>query len=225
MKSVQTALVILHLSIVTLLPACAGKTKPYVPLQVEPLAEGLARIILTREDQIAGSGSPFEVVDIGDNVNPNSMMACQYMRGSDGMHYRVMPVKELSKHKYDGFVTAGLLWTNPELLTYIYCGNERRQCGSELKEQLLKQEGFLRGDVGLVGSKDYYALRLTAHVRSFMRPAGLLTGDEHAWTDQPVLSSNPPPLIDPDISLLEKARRQEFETVAIVWLTHSLQAL
>lgn len=215
MKVVHIALIVLQLSTLTFLTACAGKTKPYIPGQAEPLADGLARIILTRENQLAGAGSPFEVVDIGDNVKPNSMVACLLLGNLELQQSRFMPVKELSKPKYDTFVSTGLLWTNPDLVTSVYCGNADRQCGTELRDQLAKQEGFLRGDVGLMESNEYYALRLTGHTKSNTRPAGLLTGDMHAISNRPILSKNPPPVIDPDISLLEKIRRQVFETVEI----------
>lgn len=44
---------------------CAGKTKPHIPDQAPPMGHGMARIVLTREAQLAGAGSPIYIVDTG----------------------------------------------------------------------------------------------------------------------------------------------------------------
>jgi hypothetical protein len=44
---------------------CAGKTKPYIPDQAPPIGKGMGRIVLTRESQLAGAGSPIYIVDTG----------------------------------------------------------------------------------------------------------------------------------------------------------------
>lgn len=204
----------IHLGIifsVGFLVACSGVTKPYIPEQTIPVADGMARIILTRENQVAGAGSPIEILDIGENVSPNSMLACSYMREGD----RLMDVRVLATAQYNFWVDAEFLWTNPNLVSSVSCGTSNKACGAELKNELMQQEGFLRGDVGILLSDESYALRLTAHKRSRTRPTGMLLGDAHAWTSKPVVSENAPPLIDPSIALLEKARLQEFETVQI----------
>jgi hypothetical protein len=202
---------IVFISSLTFFTACFGTTKPYIPDHTEPLADGMARIILTREKQLAGAGSPIEILDIGENVNPNSMMACSYMREGN----KLMDVRELAKPQYDYWVNTEFLWTNPSQVTSVSCGTSHGECGTELKNELIGQEGFLRGDVGLLLSENYYALRLTGHRRSSSRPTGILVGDTDAWTSRPVVSKKAPPLIDPSISLLEKIRQQQFETVEI----------
>lgn len=205
---------IIHIVLIfslTFLTACLGRTKPYIPDHTEPLADGLARIILTRENQLAGAGSPIEILDIGENIIPNSMMACSHMREGN----KLMDVMELAKPQYDYWVNTEFLWSNPSLVTSASCGTSHEECGTELKDELIKKEGFLRGDIGILLSENYYALRLTGHRRSASRPTGILVGDAHALTSSPVVSKKAPPLIDPSISLLEKVRQQQFETVEI----------
>jgi hypothetical protein len=58
-------LAVLCFSGLLLFSGCAGKTKPDIPDQVPPIGKGMARIVLTREAQLAGAGSPIYIVDTG----------------------------------------------------------------------------------------------------------------------------------------------------------------
>lgn len=212
MKAVRIVLIYLQIIILTLLTACAGKTKPYIPNQIEPLANGMARIILTRDGQFAGSRNPFEVVDIGNSIEPNSMMAflqtsSLYIKLATSAESALLP-------KNIGWANVELLWTNPYLLPTVSCGNARHSCGSLLKDQLIYQDGFLRGDVGLMESNDHYAMQLTGHVLCGDKPDDLYVKKERLVPNQPILSINPPTTIEPDITLMEKVRLQKYETIA-----------
>ncbi len=53
---------------------CAGPIKPDIPKHLPVLGEGKARIVFTREKQIAGADSPIIVIDIGASIEPNAMI-------------------------------------------------------------------------------------------------------------------------------------------------------
>ena len=61
--------------LLAVLAGCAGPTRPDIPDQLPGLAKDRARIVFTREKQIAGAGSPIIVVDIGENIEPNAMVS------------------------------------------------------------------------------------------------------------------------------------------------------
>jgi hypothetical protein len=74
MESIATQCKLLIALCALYLTGCAGPTKPDVPTHLPVLGEEMARIVFTREKQVAGAGSPFIVIDIGDQIEPNAMI-------------------------------------------------------------------------------------------------------------------------------------------------------
>lgn len=205
-----------------------GTTKPYIPQELDKPNGDMARIVVTRENQLAGAGSSFELIDVGANIDANGMIAVallnheQVIQNPQILHVNkqllqnnyiflsnIWPLEELVKPEYDYFVTTVFFWANPSKLKYLFCGSANGVCGNELKEELIEKEGFLRGDVGLYQSKEIYALRLAGHTVSPAKISGMLIGDPVAFNQEPILSKHPPKLIKPDLALMKRVRRYD----------------
>jgi hypothetical protein len=124
MKRTNLLLVLALGSLWFLIAGCAGQTKPEIPDALPSLDAGKARIILTREKQLGGAGSPVIFLDIGENVSPNAML---YIEGES--------VKEIL-HKRD-FATTSLtglfgkellLWADPATVNPLACGHFETGC-------------------------------------------------------------------------------------------------
>lgn len=99
-----------------LISGCAGQTKPDIPADLPLLKNSEARVILTREKQIAGAGSPMVIIDIGENIQPNAMM-----------HIVYKPIEDiLGEENFATIIGVSVgdifLWFNPELVKPLYCG-------------------------------------------------------------------------------------------------------
>ena len=75
MKKFVRAGIFSVLGLSLLLCGCIGKTKADIPDGIPPLADDAVRIILTRERQVAGAASTVVFIDIGENIDPNGIMA------------------------------------------------------------------------------------------------------------------------------------------------------
>jgi hypothetical protein len=208
---------------------CVGITKPNMPQGLDNLRNDKARIVVTRENQLAGAGSHFELIDVGTNIDANGMMAVtllnheqflqnprviqrinkEFLRNNYIFFSNIWPLEELVKPEYDYFVATAFFWANPNKLNNRFCGSANGICGNELKKELIEKEGFLRGDVGLYKSKEVYALRLAGHTVSPAKISGMLVGDRVAFNQEPILSEQPPKLIKIDLALLERVMRYD----------------
>jgi hypothetical protein len=109
--------------LVFFLAGCVGQTRPEIPATLPHPENHLARIILTREKQLAGAGSPIIFLDIGKNISPNAMM---YIKG--------VPVEEILNKKNFASTAIGIgfdnlfLWYNPKLVKTLYCGDAGNAC-------------------------------------------------------------------------------------------------
>lgn len=225
-----------------------GTTKPFIPQGLDKPNSNMARIVVTRENQLAGAGSQFELIDVGTNINANGMIAVALMNHEQVIQNpqfllnnkellqkdyilssNIWPLEELIKPEYDCFVTTVFFWANPNKLHYRFCGRANSICGNELKEELIKNDGFLRGDVGLYQSTEAYALRLAGHTVSPAKTSGMFIGDPAAFNQEPILSKRPPKLIKPDLALMERIRRYDigFTEIAkdLTYGSYSVQAI
>lgn len=96
-----------------LLYGCASQTRPFIPTDIPPINKDEARIIFTRENQIAGAISPIIIIDIGDNIEPNAFI---YMRGLD--------VEDILKGENIASIAGvfiDFMWFNPNRVKPLYC--------------------------------------------------------------------------------------------------------
>ena len=102
------------------LTGCAGPTKPDVPTNLIPIGEGKARIIFTRENQVAGAGSPFVVVDIGEQIEPNAMIHMQ------GLTLQEVLTQENIASEQGALVN--FLWVDRDKVKPLYCADNGPGC-------------------------------------------------------------------------------------------------
>ncbi len=103
---------------------CAGQTQPEIPNTLPSLDADKARIILTREKQLAGAGSPVIFLDIGDNVSPNAML---YIKGEAVKE--VLHKKDFATTSLTGLIGKELfLWADPASVNPLACGDFDTGC-------------------------------------------------------------------------------------------------
>ena len=103
-----------------LLCGCAGQTKPYIPGDIVQLKDDEARVILTREKQIAGAASSVIFIDAGKEIVPNAIL---YLHNLD--------IEDLIKNENVASVSGGLIdfmWFNPKRVRPLHCGNMKDGC-------------------------------------------------------------------------------------------------
>ena len=127
-----------------LICGCAGQTKPYIPDVIPEIENGMSRIVLTREQQIAGAGSPMIVIDIGENIHPNSMMYINNLSVEDILEGE--NIASLSG------APVYFMWFNSRMVQPLYCGNKEPGCIEyHWRWPHDKSNGFLFGGLAVVG--------------------------------------------------------------------------
>jgi hypothetical protein len=122
-----------------LLNGCASTPKPYVPEQLPQISAGKARILVSRESQLAGARWNLDLVDIGEGIAPNGLIAYRFLRTDYFVTLDSLPRERLS-----GNLSFDFFWRNPNLIKSLYCGNGKQTCERSFGH------GFYRGDLGLL---------------------------------------------------------------------------
>jgi len=103
---------------------CAGQTQPDIPATLPSIDSGMARIILTREKQLAGAGSPIVFLDIGENISPNAMLYIKVEAVEEILHREDFAATSLT-----GFLGNEIfLWADPALVNPLACGDFDSGC-------------------------------------------------------------------------------------------------
>lgn len=108
-------LVLMLIGLSVLLGACAGQIKPDIPDHLHSQKSDEARIILTREKQIAGAISPMIVIDIGTNIAPNAML-----------YIADLPMEQVIEQENIASIAGvpiDFMWFMPHRVNPLYCGD------------------------------------------------------------------------------------------------------
>lgn len=145
---------------------CAGRTPPYIPNQVLQVNSDMARIIFTRESQIAGARWDLDLVDIGENIEPNAMISYRFCRSNDFMRLEDLLRSDINRDIMNDF-----FWRNPEKITSLYCGDGKSECDNEYGL------GLFSGDIGLIWETGV-ALGMSGHTAVEMVEDGQSLSDQ-----------------------------------------------
>jgi len=122
MKKPSTIIVLFAILLILGISGCATQTKHFIPDDIPEIKNGMSRIVLTRESQLAGAGSPMIILDIGENIKPNGMV-----------YFKDIKVEDILKKENFASI-AGIpndriwFWFNPELVTAKYCSDNGPGC-------------------------------------------------------------------------------------------------
>ena len=123
----------------SLLAGCGGMTKPHVPPNLPQPADGMARIVMTRESQLSGARWALDLVDVGDNITPNGMISYRI-----GRSRKPTPFEKIQPTDLNGDIFYDFIWINPDLVAPAYCGNGAKACENDYGN------GLIKGDLALV---------------------------------------------------------------------------
>ena len=112
------------MALFVVLMGCAGQTQPEVPLDLPQIASDQARIVLTREKQLAGAGSPIVFLDIGENLSPNAMLYIKGVPVEDILTRRDFASTSLTGIRY----TEISLWFDRSRVNPLYCSDIGSGC-------------------------------------------------------------------------------------------------
>lgn len=129
--------------------ACVGRTKPFIPDEMPQLKKEMSRIVVTRERQIAGAGSPVLLIDVGNNIKQNAMMYIKTI-DIDGI---------LQKSNVASWPGASIdfMWFNSKVVPPVYCPNTEDNCIVKYwQKPIEKWHGFLAGNIALIQNECSY---------------------------------------------------------------------
>lgn len=192
------------------LAGCATQTKHFTPSNLARLDNGLARIVVTREKQIAGMTTPVYIVDIGEQLASNGeilvrignwikepglslwytpIMPNTFFKSPGG--FMLIPDSKISFQQSDlsledildknlnAVIYVDYLTCDPARLNTLFCGDEKKQCHAEFKQELTRNDGSILNTLDSV--KDQAARR---NIQVTGKVEG---GDTLIWDRQPGL--------------------------------------
>ncbi len=112
--------ILLAILFASYLAGCAGPTRPDIPAQLPSLGKGMARVVFTREKQVAGAGSPFIVIDIGEQIEPNAMIHLD-----DLTLEQVLGQENIASERG---ALIDFLWFDPTTVKPLYCADNGPDC-------------------------------------------------------------------------------------------------
>jgi len=111
---------LLGIVVLVSLTACGSPVKPDIPAQLPRLEAGKARIVLTREKQVAGAGSPMVVIDIGEGIEANGMI---YLSDPD-----LDQIRQQENIASVVGVNVDFLWFDRDAVKPLACGDNGPAC-------------------------------------------------------------------------------------------------
>lgn len=188
---------------------CAGKTKPYIPKNIKGLSDGFARIVVTRESQLAGATTPIYILDLGLTKHKNAQMAYRvgsYVKdgyntlyiSADGMDYNFVKnhihvfwdlhfeeknisIDEVIEHNIEALIYVTSLWCDPDKLPSIYCGVGKDRCDQSFKQSLIASQGKI-----LVGASNINNPNINnTKMRDIQLIGRIMVGDTLIWDREP----------------------------------------
>ena len=152
----------------SILWGCTGQTKPYIPNPIQPILQDRARIIVTRERQIAGAATPIFIVDVGQAIESN---AAAFVRVGNfikekGLRLWYSPIGEISvipsenyrfeesEQQLDDLISnnsnaeiyVDYLRCDPDKIRSLFCGDAKSRCDEPFKKGLASTQGYIMGD-------------------------------------------------------------------------------
>ncbi|MCW9015316.1 MAG: hypothetical protein OQL06_16240 [Gammaproteobacteria bacterium] len=199
---------ILYFLFIFTLNGCASTTKAFVPEQLAKTAEGHARIIVTRENQLAGQYTPLYIVDIANDIKTNAAIAVRVGEWSKepGLHlwytpgmmnsysqgsFMVMPTSNItfreSELSLDDLLNKNLnaviyvdyLNCAPDNIPALYCGDGSEQCDTLFSKQLEESRGIILNKLGTDADKN--------NLRQVQVIGKIGVGDTLIWDRKPGL--------------------------------------
>lgn len=139
MKRAFSCTILFTVSILFLLHGCAGKTKSFIPDNIPKIGKNKARIIMTRERQIAGAASSMVVIDIGEGIDSNALIALK--------EYSIEDIQQRENIASMAGTSISFLWYDQKMVNPLYCPNKESGCiqFDELKWPRKKFSPFLFG--------------------------------------------------------------------------------
>lgn len=133
------SLLLLSAIFLGLLGGCAGKTVPFIPDLIPAQSSAMARIIVSREAQIAGARWALDLIDVGESIEPNGMISYRFSGSNHFIRLEDVPRSHLSRDIFNDF-----FWRNPQMIHSVYCGNGDTVCEKSY------DGGLYHGDIGLI---------------------------------------------------------------------------
>jgi len=161
---------LIFLLTIFILSGCASNTKHFIPDQLQAVPDGYARVVVTREKQLAGMTTPLYILDIGDQLESNGEVVVRvgdwikepglslwYMPdmlssfSSGG--FVLMPtdnikfeesklhLDDLFEKNLNAVIYVDYLSCNPDELTTLFCGDGNKECSSIFKQELNQKNG------------------------------------------------------------------------------------
>ncbi len=213
-------LLIVPLLILGLLAGCSVRTQFHLPGNMPQVSNGMARIVFTRESQLAGARWDLDLVDIGDKIEPNAMISYRACWSRDF----IPPDQVLHATGHD--IINDFYWRNPGSIKSIYCGDGKSRCNDDYGL------GFYRGDVGLVwdrgivvGLSGYMSIEAVQDGKSLSKQFDLANRLIRLLSDDDSELTLPPDDIsnlffyyfnnEKIIPLMEKLRKEQFERITV----------
>lgn len=207
-KQLNVIIWLLLVLVIPVLAGCASATKVFIPEQIRALPEGYARIVVTREKQLAGKYTPVYIIDIGDQLESNAQMAVRvgewikepglslwyapemFNSYSPGLLMTIpsskfkfsesgLSLDALFQQNLNAVIYVDYLSCNPDELATLHCGDGKTDCHNELVDELISQNGNILNKLG-----DEYS---SAKTRPVQVTGKILGGDTLIWDRKPGL--------------------------------------
>lgn len=162
--------------LVIVVSGCASQPKYFIPDNLPASSNDVSRIIVTREEQIAGMTTPIYIIDAGENLQTNATVKIRVgeWRKATTSHLYFTNVNVFGKQLASGFSVAptmgitfaetgqtlddlvtknvdavvyvDYLRCDPDKVSSVYCGNGENYCDKAFSEQLTSSDGMIIGD-------------------------------------------------------------------------------
>lgn len=124
MERVHKAMIAVLSGLWLVVAGCAGQTQPEIPAALPNIDPGMARIVLTREKQLAGAGSPIVFIDIGENISPNAMMYIHDVAVEEILQQKDFAATSITGYRGDEI----FLWFDSKRVNPLSCGDFGNGC-------------------------------------------------------------------------------------------------
>lgn len=161
---------LLAIFLVSVLAACASATKVSMPHGLKAMEPDTARIVVTREKQLAGKYTPVYIMDIGSELESNGEIVVRIGKWIEepGLSLWYMPsmlssfssggftlmpttsfsfsesdlnLDDLLNQNQNGVIYVDYLSCNEDQLNTLYCGDGKSDCDTSFRQELMEKEG------------------------------------------------------------------------------------
>jgi hypothetical protein len=156
---------------IPLLHGCGGPTHAVISDSIQPGSNNTARIVVTREKQIAGMTTPVYILDAGEDLQTNATLKIRvgewrkattphlfFINSFGSAGFVVAPMSgttfaetgqtmdDLIDRNVDAVVFVDYLRCEPDKVNPVYCGNGEKECDEPFRKQLESSDGVIMGD-------------------------------------------------------------------------------